>query len=712
MKIKFEILEISPRIKYITNNSSEILSILLNSGSSTFKIYDLEKAIKEKKKINLLINQNKMIKLNLIKNNSQIIGTAEFEPSNEKKWINLKEISILPNNENHLIISSEKNKDKLIGIKNYEGNNFDKKTEYYITSAKSNFIPSIHNIKMKISMKINSNSKSKNRVSRKTAKNSPSTLLRGTSQIFFNGADKYQIINNQNICNEMKKKKFKKDNSIKLKKNLKNVKSSSSIKLSLNQYITNNNVSLNSIYTTINSNNKNTLKIEKNNKSLIDRKQKSQYNFKSKKSYIKEEFDNNFMINPTYYNNTITLESNNKKIEDLIIDNNFKDKLKSDEIINLNYLNLGSNQPHQIKNINCENSILNQNPKKNLNKSNPINMEILELIQPFDEQKKNKEEKEDIKDIKAKEKKSNSVFHILNNKYDISLFGGINRINEKDKCIPNLIISDNNDDEYIKAFEIFKNDIIIYYTKEYLNSIKDDVLLLELQLIIEKIFNLKLEYQQQYISLFNNFNNYKILIKLIQEKFINTIKKNNKLYTKKINLKNINNNSDLFDLENKQFLIFEKSLITNNEIDIFNNLINNKSKRYSNLDIKNKNNLINLFLFICKKNIKNLNTLSKRFYLDIKNKKEVENKDLKETYISELNSLVTLQNSKNENIKEEMIRTLTKTSNNNVKKKSFFPGIKTTNREENKKNQKFLFINPKTSEKKKLKKDKFITKFH
>ena len=59
-----------------------------------------------------------------------------------------------------------------------------------------------------------------------------------------------------------------------------------------------------------------------------------------------------------------------------------------------------------------------------------------------------------------------------------------------------------------------------------------------------------------------------------------------------------------------------------------------------------------------------------------------------------------------------MIRTLNKTSNNNVKKKSFFPGIKTTNREENKKNQKFLFINPKTSEKKKLKKDKFITKFH
>ena len=73
MNVYIEILEISPRIKYIKNNPTETLSLLLNSGSNSLKINDLEKAIKEQQKINLLISPRSAIKLSLIRNNTTVI---------------------------------------------------------------------------------------------------------------------------------------------------------------------------------------------------------------------------------------------------------------------------------------------------------------------------------------------------------------------------------------------------------------------------------------------------------------------------------------------------------------------------------------------------------------------------------------------------------------------------------------------------------------
>ena len=50
MNIKIEILEIIPKVKYLKNHYSDIISLLINSGEKNIKIYDLEKAINEQKK--------------------------------------------------------------------------------------------------------------------------------------------------------------------------------------------------------------------------------------------------------------------------------------------------------------------------------------------------------------------------------------------------------------------------------------------------------------------------------------------------------------------------------------------------------------------------------------------------------------------------------------------------------------------------------------
>lgn len=121
---------------------------------------------------------------------------------------------------------------------------------------------------------------------------------------------------------------------------------------------------------------------------------------------------------------------------------------------------------------------------------------------------------------------------------------------------------------------------------------------------------------------------------------------------------------------------------------------------------KNKKTKINnLFLFICGKNINNLNSLSRRYYLDFKKKIEKEKQNhLKEPNLSKLSALITINNITNENYKEENLRTFTKTSKMNLKTKKYYPNVKTTNRDENKKKQKFIFVNSKSTEKKRVKK--------
>lgn len=713
MNVKIEFLEISPRIKYLKTNPSEIISISLHSGKNVSKIYDLEKAIKEQQKTNLTIHPNNIIKLSLIKNNSNIMGMAEFSPSNEIKWLNIKEYKNISSNENLLTISSQKMKSENIYRKSKEENAYDKNSNYY-TTIKNNTIENNsslkkyntksiinfpdacinNNIKIKISMKVIN--KTNKKISKKNSLHSPSVLSRGSSQIILNLPEHNHTINrqtkNKNISMSNISEKINQnvniitDNSLRLKKKLKNAKSTSAIKLSINHIINNNKLSLNSIYTTINSNNKNKLKKNNEDKSLMDQKQKTQYNFNPKKSYLNEENEKNNIINSNYYNNTITFDTNNKKIEDLIIDNNFKNKLKSDEIINPN------------------NSILKTAYQKSINTINPINREILHEIPSFGNTNTfNKEQNS----YQSKTRKASSSINVPDDKYDFILFNGITKMNNyKDIILSSFLVSVE-DNEFVKNFETIKNDVIKYYTKDYLNSINDDMLSLELKIIIEKILHLKFEYQKQNKFLFYNFINYKNNIKSIQKNHIDIMKKNNILQTKKINNLFINNNINIINIGNKQYLSSEKSIIDKNEIDIWNNSLK-KKEATDNEDIK-KNKFIDLFLFICEKNINCLNSLTKRYYFEIKKKKQNnKTEDIKDQCLSELSALITIQNI-NSNDKEENIDLLnsfnSKTIKADLKVKKFYENLKTTNKEDNKKKAKYnLFMNSKSTDKKSKKK--------
>ena len=734
MNLKIEILEISPRIKYLKNNQRDIISALLHSGKNITKIYDIEKSIKEKQKISLLINKNNSLKLTLIRNNRTIIGMSEFPVSNEIKWINL--YKDLLSNENLLTISSHKIKNENINVhqesSNEKYNNFYLNTNNNTIDRTSNNKHSnnlisainyadacINNIKIKISMKIDSMPNKK--ISKNLSLKNPGSLARGSSQsqIVLNISDKNKIINkfnrsnNNNISIKAQKDISQNINSIKLKKKLKNAKSSSSIKIPLNHFINSSKFSLNAIYTNINSNNK--TKLNNDNKSLLEKKQKTQYNFNTKKSYLNDENEKNNILNPDYYNNkTITLENNNKKIEDLIIDNNFKNKLKSDEIINPDNFHLTANQTIELNNIISENSLYKTSCTKSVSRINTIKKEISKDISPFNNYNLLIKGNEVIKD---KGKKNNSSMNIPDVNFNFPLFNDISKIKKNRVLNPSNTdnFNKNNDDDFVKDFESNKNDIILYYTKEYLNSINDDVLLLEIKMIIEKILNLKIEYKNQYNFLFNNFKNYRKYIKSIQKESIIINKKNNKLQTKIIKNNYLNDYLKIFPSEYRQFISSGKYLIDNNENDFWGNLLNNSN--FQNIEDIKKSKMNNIFLYICKKNINNLNSLSKRYYLDIKNKKGHQNRISKEENLSELSALVTIQNNNNETDKEENVLIYNnlyniKTSKNNKKSKKFYQNLKTTVKDKNRKNQKYnLFLNSKSTEKKKFKKEKFTNKF-
>ena len=727
MNVKIEFLEISPRIKYLKTNPSEIISISLHSGNNNSKIYDLEKAIKEQQKINFVINSNNTIKLSLLKNNSNIIGTVEFTPSNETKWLNIKECKNISSNENVLTTTSS-HKMKMENI--YDNTNSSNNNNYYYTTIKNNTIENNsslkkyntksiitfpdacinNNIKLKISMKINHHyNKSNKKTIKNNSINSQSTITRGSSQIILNLPEYNNTINkskNKNISmsniNDKMTPKYNNiitDNSLRLKKKLKNAKSTSSIKLSINNIMSNNKnkLSLNTIYTTINSTNKSKMKKANDNFSLIDQKQKTQYNFNPKKNFMNEENEKNNILNNNYYNNTITIESNNKKIEDLIIDNNFKNKLKSDEIINPT----------------C--SVLKTtNFQKNLNKikpNNPINRDILDQINKVSTLNN------ESNNYKIKTKKNNSSLSVPDVKYEYNLINGITKMNNyKDIILSSFLVSIE-DNEFVKNFETIKNDVIIYYTKEYLNSINDDMLYLELKLLIEKILQLKYEYQTQIKYLFQNFIYYKTNIKTLQQNHINMMKKNNKLQSKIMNNLFLNNNLNIFLLGNKQYLSSEKTIIDKTEINILNNSMDktnkntNKNKNNEN-KIDKKNKLIEMFLFVCEKNVNNLNSLTKRYYFEIKkrkNKNKIEN--IKEQCISELSALITIQNvNTNDKDKDkedncELINFNNKTIKTDLKVKKYYENIKTTNKDDKKKKAKYnLFFNSKSTDKKSKKK--------
>ena len=239
-----------------------------------------------------------------------------------------------------------------------------------------------------------------------------------------------------------------------------------------------------------------------------------QFNFMQKFNKKNKE-ENNYKHNRSFeqnsINNDILLQY---KIESPLIPG-ISDNCGNEiiEILNLN----GNKNPNKIKKI----------KKKNLNNSYILQSKYKTII---NENNNNNPENINNKD-------NNNISSSKGNKNNIYKNGiNININKNKDSYddeIDNqeLIFKTNNDlgsnkndeennDEYLlnSSFENNKSDFHLLYNDDYHKNVKSDMLLMEIQLLYEKILELQKSYHNEAKIIYDNYNNEKKSLKTIFEK--------------------------------------------------------------------------------------------------------------------------------------------------------------------------------------------------
>ena len=261
----------------------------------------------------------------------------------------------------------------------------------------------------------------------------------------------------------------------------------------------------------------------------------------------------------------------NKEIEDnnnIPTEDNYKiPKFNTENNFNVNFMNT------DIKNKQNDNS--NNQMIESNSESNFIKNESIEFNEEFSFNNY-KNRIFDDPDIKEKEKEETYNF-------------------SKNNDLENIEYNENPIDE---EFLGLKNDFKIFYTKDYIDDINDDLLNLEIELCIEKIFDLILSYHQA-------LKLHEIENKIEQNKIKNYIKENKILNKQilKVNCLNIINKSqnNLVQIENeiKQNKINMFKSDKTNEIDVLHKLFsqesNNKNEKiksiFSKIILKQKNKI-------------------------------------------------------------------------------------------------------------------------
>ena len=293
--------------------------------------------------------------------------------------------------------------------------------------------------------------------------------------------------------------------------------------------------------------------------------------------------------------------SNNKRIE-----NNFFPSLKKKKLANdisikkgqkvkiVNHKNRKVGSAHSVKNSNKKNNNVYNN---NLNTSQdfPAINKFSEKYQLIEDKIIDKNYENDIDNdemIIGSNKKSNK--NIKNNTIDNSLINSITIINKgNDNDELNLyfmknISNEEKEEEYSinNFFENNKSDFGIMYIDNYEKMINDDMLLLELQLLYEKILDLQISYHEEYSKLEKQIKNDKKFISLIIHKY-------KELHKKKFNLLKIKENNDSKNKLNNFLCIHKKehnsniTKINNKEINLWKIMLgNNFKKNNNNLDVK------------------------------------------------------------------------------------------------------------------------------
>ena len=167
-------------------------------------------------------------------------------------------------------------------------------------------------------------------------------------------------------------------------------------------------------------------------------------------------------------------------------------------------------------------------------------------------------------------------------------------------------------------FELKKKDFFSIYTNEYIKNIDNDMLQLETQIILEKIFDLIKNFNIEKKELLKMHNLYKSTFIDFSLKYIDLSKKYDKLKNtiRKFELNKINNN-----LNKNYFTNFHKEepKLFLNEFNLWKNVINNCNIINNMENIKNEQ-LKEIFLNITYPIKNKLNSLSKKFVNDLHDK--------------------------------------------------------------------------------------------
>ena len=686
MEAKIRIVEVSPKLKCFKNNPKDIISISFISDNYSVKIEDLEKAISSNDKIivNLKESKNKNnkyqpIKYSLIRNNNNIIANGEFIPSEGIKWYKLNEIknniskeSLITSSTSNGNIKNGNNKNNL--PTNRRAHNLsDSHNSYQIEqinnfNSKNNFNKLNNNpslpIKIKLSINLSNKKNSTKKIINANNNNHYNSIINNnyTKEPSENSLKYDELILEKDIFNEeeftitesdITRKIPNKKNSTTSKKFNNQKKFSSgfqSKRLSKNKINFNENkhvippilsgaeenIDMNNaktIVTTLNNNSKAFSPNRKNNNVSCKKFLNQDIRMKTSMGFNKRRILNeNKNINE---NKLISKKSINdgseihrkinscENIEDEILDQNFKNYLKNDEILKAN-----------LSRNNSFNSLTNNNAfKTNTNQLNTFSTNNNEFIPESNRSKINNNinvlnKKQNSKNI-TQDLNTNSLYNDLlslkiSSDIDFHISESISKniITNSDKdndndSIANIHSSISNNINNIDNFERLKSDFLLLYSNESLSKISNDVLLLEIQLMIEKILELQNKHQKEYIEICNSINNNKKIYTNYQNKYILLIKQVNKINAKKlfndikdkkkeIYSENINNfiNKRKKILDSGEFIIWKKMMEKSNKSQIMNN---------------NKNKMINIFLNICSKNENNLSKLSLKFYNEVKN---------------------------------------------------------------------------------------------
>ena len=686
MEAKIRIIEVSPKIKCFKNNPKDVISISFISDNYSVKIEDLEKAITSNDKVivNLKETKNKNnkyqpIKYSLLRNNNNIIATGEFIPSEGIKWYKLNEPKNNMSKES-LITSSTSNgniKNNNNFAANRRAHNLSDSNNSYAQEPLNNFTSktnfnklnnnsALNIIKIKFSINLSNKKGFTNKKNMNSSNNTnhynstinnnytkePSESSSKYAEILFDrdifNDEEFTITESEiNRFNQMKNIITTSKKSKNPKKFMNGIQSKRFSKKKINfhsnspgmiQVLSGGEDSTFNTKTILTSlNNSKAFSPSRKINNLINKKyfnedirMKTSMCFFNKRKNISEikcnneNKENKFIIKKSSKGDENHRKINScENIEDEILDQNFKNYLKNDEILKANLsrnnsFNSLTQNNNGVKGSNQHNtySTYNNDLSSNTNRSKILkNNETNNNNVIYNNNTINNNQSKAKQDIY-----SNSLFADIqllktNSDLEYGLSPSISKnitSNNENNSLDKIITNNNNEN-----FERLKSDFLLLYSKESLNKINNDVIFLELQLMIEKILAMQNKHQKEYIEISNSININKKIVSYYQNKYISLIKLINKLNTKKIYNDIRNKKKDIFNENINNFIKIRKNIMNKGEFMIWNKMLENSNR--SKIKTNTKNKIINIFLNICGKNENSLNKLSLKFYKEIKN---------------------------------------------------------------------------------------------